>query len=427
MNELQITRVTGAGKGHPLTLRTSPVSLGTASGCDLKFDPTWDRTVSSRHAFIEWNGSQWMIQDAGSREGTLVNGRRIHEPVPVGPGAELELGSGGPRVKVSVRAPETETETETVTAPAPTPPAEPTPSAAPAPVSGRSSPVLTPVFFRSLGLLVLAAILGLAAWKFFAGDSDTQLASVARQHENCVGLVVVSGMGEDGQPTSVPMATAWAVGENVFATNSHVTGPVADFLEQGQAAFVIINKNPELKFRVTQAVVHPKYATNMLSLEGKEPAVPAYDVGLLYVEGKLPNQFRIAPEPELTKLDSGYRVAYLGFPMEGLAGGGVDYHSPVATMQSGIITANTDYWLAKAPFGERLLVAHNLGTTGGSSGSPVFNQKGEVVAILSAANIIGQVQIVNGRLSPSRAPSGVLINYAQRIDALKVIYPEYGK
>jgi S1-C subfamily serine protease len=149
--------------------------------------------------------------------------------------------------------------------------------------------------------------------------------------------------------------------------------------------------------------------------------VPAYDIGILTVDAPVPNRFKLASEAELRKLDSGYRVAYLGFPMEGLSGGGVDAHNPVANMQSGILTSVTDYWLAKAPFEKSLLLSHNLGAAGGSSGSPIFNAQGEVVGVLSAGNIIGQLDMATGK--PARAPSAVMINYAQRIDILKDIYP----
>jgi S1-C subfamily serine protease len=91
-------------------------------------------------------------------------------------------------------------------------------------------------------------------------------------------------------------------------------------------------------------------------------------------------------------------------------------------MQSGIITSTTDYWISKAPYEKSLLLAHNLGATGGASGSPIFNNSGEVVGVLSAGNIIGQIDFRTGKTT--RAPSAVMINFAQRIDLLGDIFPE---
>ncbi len=136
-----------------------------------------------------------------------------------------------------------------------------------------------------------------------------------------------------------------------------------------------------------------------------------------------PAVLEIADRTELEGVDSGYTVAYLGFPMEGMAGGGAHVRSPVATMQAGIVTSATDYWLAEATYDNRLLIQHNLGAAGGASGSPVFNLQGEVVGILSAGNVAGLLENGNGQLS--RVPSGVLVNFAQRIDLLRDIWSDY--
>lgn len=409
MKEIQITKLSGSGKGQARHFNTSPVSVGTAAGCDFRFDPTWDKTVSGSHALIEWNGTQWMIRDTGSRDGTLVNGRRISQPQAVGEGVEIELGQGGPRLKAVV------------------PGGSKVPGAgAPPPLPPKKKSVL-PMLVGSLVVLAILAGIGLILWKQSEGDSDERMAAISRQYENCVGLVVFMERDQQGKLFPLADSTAWAVGDQVFATNSHVSGPVAEALAKGQEVFVVLNKNADNKYRVTKAVTHPKYGKPLPNIEGKPPAVPAYDVGLLYVDGKLPNKFRIASQEELAKLDSGYRVAYIGFPSERLNGGGVDLRSPVATMQSGIITSNTDFWLARGMPKDRLLVAHNMGSAGGASGSPVFNSRGEIVAIHSAGNHITQVVAQNGVLKPTRAPSGVMINFAQRIDMLKDIYPAYGK
>lgn len=285
-----------------------------------------------------------------------------------------------------------------------------------APSSGQKKSWL-PIVGAAVGVALLAFVL-LSGHK----DTDRQMAEVAKQYENAVGVVVIAGQ-QDGQPFSQPIATAWAVGDKVFASNGHVTEPVIKALTNGFSVFIVLNKNPDKKFQVTAALTHPQYNTQPVNLDGKEPAVPVYDVGLLFVDSPVPNKLKIAPTAELQKLDSGYRVAYLGFPMEGLAGDGVDIHNPVANMQSGIITSTTDYWLAKAPFEKSLLLSHNLAAVGGASGSPIFNGAGEVVGILSAGNIIGQVDAQTGKVT--RAPSAALINFAQRIDVLGDIYPKY--
>jgi hypothetical protein len=306
--------------------------------------------------------------------------------------------------------------------PAGQPTAQP-PGAAPV-AARRRKPVWWLVTAALAVLCALGVLGGLLYLLLGHKDTDRQMASVARQYEDAVGVVVLAGQ-QNGQPFSEPVATAWAVGERVFVSNAHVAQPVAAALTKGLAVFIVLNKNPEKKFRVTEAIVHPRFDQKTLSIEGREPAVPIYDLGLLRVDAAVPKKFRIAADSELRKLDSGYRVAYLGFPMENMAGQGVDAHSPVANMQSGIITSTTDWWLGKAPFEKSFLLAHNLAATGGSSGSPIFNTAGEVIGVLSAGNVAFQFNAQTGQLT--RTPSAALINFAQRIDLLRELYPDYPK
>ncbi|MDH3253692.1 MAG: SpoIIE family protein phosphatase [Acidobacteriota bacterium] len=54
--------------------------IGRSSDCDLILD---DRYLSRRHARILRRGEAWLVEDLGSRNGTLLNGRRIEEPSPL--------------------------------------------------------------------------------------------------------------------------------------------------------------------------------------------------------------------------------------------------------------------------------------------------------------------------------------------------------
>jgi hypothetical protein len=62
---------------------------------------------------------------------------------------------------------------------------------------------------------------------------------------------------------------------------------------------------------------------------------------------------------------------------------------------------------------QKLLVQHSIPTTGGASGSPIFNANGNVIAIHSANNY----QFIAG--SSERIVSGAQVHYAQRVDLVR--------
>lgn len=51
-----------------------------------------DEFVSAAHATLTFRGRAWYVEDAGSTNGTFVNGNRIDELSPVAFGDELQLG-----------------------------------------------------------------------------------------------------------------------------------------------------------------------------------------------------------------------------------------------------------------------------------------------------------------------------------------------
>ena len=65
------------------------MTLGRSSGNDL---PIPDRTLSRSHARISLSGESASLQDLESRNGTMLNGVRIAEPVPLHPGDRIVLG-----------------------------------------------------------------------------------------------------------------------------------------------------------------------------------------------------------------------------------------------------------------------------------------------------------------------------------------------
>ena len=134
------------------------------------------------------------------------------------------------------------------------------------------------------------------------------------------------------------------------------------------------------------------------------------DVGALHVrEGAMPRLIPLATVAEALRLRVGVRVATLGFPGE-LQGGDLDHLYPIATFKDGTVSA------VRPPFqGERYdardsyVVQHNLDLSGGTSGSPIFDASGKVLAINNAgiANVVLTLGGAPARVSQAALGFGI--------------------
>jgi serine/threonine protein kinase len=75
--------------GRVFVLHQDATTLGRTTGNDLLIP---DGTVSRFHARIRFAGGVWYAEDAGSSNGTWVNGVRIEQPTQLKPGDEVRLG-----------------------------------------------------------------------------------------------------------------------------------------------------------------------------------------------------------------------------------------------------------------------------------------------------------------------------------------------
>ena len=115
-------------------------------------------------------------------------------------------------------------------------------------------------------------------------------------------------------------------------------------------------------------------------------------------------------------------MATLGFPGE-LQGGDLDHLYPIATFKDGTVSA------VRPPFqGERYsvrdtyVVQHNLDLSGGTSGSPIFDGSGKVVAI-NNAGIANVVLTLGG--APARVSQAAL-GFGIRADKIHELLNETG-
>jgi hypothetical protein len=65
-------------------------TIGRDAACDLVL---YDMTVSRTHAGLRREAGAWLLSDAGSTNGTRLNGWRVTEPVPLRAGDRVSFGS----------------------------------------------------------------------------------------------------------------------------------------------------------------------------------------------------------------------------------------------------------------------------------------------------------------------------------------------
>lgn len=91
--------LTGSREGEEFELGISSVTIGTDPGAHVTL--TEDEGISPRHSTIRYENGRWIVRDQGSRSGTYINFRRIHEQE-LKDGDVVEFNLAGPRASVSI-------------------------------------------------------------------------------------------------------------------------------------------------------------------------------------------------------------------------------------------------------------------------------------------------------------------------------------
>lgn len=80
----------GFARGHVYYLHLDSLVMGRKEDCHLHL---LDPQVSNRHATLEWTGATYRLVDAGSRNGTRVNGAPLEEARDLAPGDVIGVGT----------------------------------------------------------------------------------------------------------------------------------------------------------------------------------------------------------------------------------------------------------------------------------------------------------------------------------------------
>lgn len=96
---IRLRQTKGADSGRELEFNQDLIRIGRMPDSDVNFDPEVDLDASGRHAEIRSENGRYILIDAGSRNGTWLNGQRVKHAA-LRTDDEIELGRGGPKLKV---------------------------------------------------------------------------------------------------------------------------------------------------------------------------------------------------------------------------------------------------------------------------------------------------------------------------------------
>lgn len=96
---IRLRQTKGADSGRELEFDQDLIRIGRMPDSDVNFDPEVDLDASGRHAEIRSENGRYILVDAGSRNGTWLNGQRVKHAA-LHTDDEIELGRGGPKLEV---------------------------------------------------------------------------------------------------------------------------------------------------------------------------------------------------------------------------------------------------------------------------------------------------------------------------------------
>jgi S1-C subfamily serine protease len=98
----QIKFLSGGRAGQVETISKAYIGVGRHPLSDIRFDAERDLDVSARHAAIIQRGADYVLQDQQSKNGTFVNGNRVSADLVLSDGDVIGFGADGPAIEFHI-------------------------------------------------------------------------------------------------------------------------------------------------------------------------------------------------------------------------------------------------------------------------------------------------------------------------------------
>ncbi|HTY05417.1 MAG TPA: trypsin-like peptidase domain-containing protein [Gemmatimonadales bacterium] len=435
----QIKFLAGGRAGQVETVSKAYLGIGRHPLSDIRFDAERDLDVSARHAALLVRGSDYVLQDLQSKNGTFVNGKRITADTILADGDVVGFGAEGPAFEFHVL------ERDTRAAPSPGEQAAGRASQAKAPMPAQRARSSTAVRValevakqtralrnttKALFALLILVAAGFGAMQWKSGhDRDLQLAqmqaiedSLRKEEQHFQSQIKdlndayqqaktesdqlqqqLADARQNGDPETIArlhqQLDAAVARQQALNGAANVDYRAISHTNQDAVALVIVEYSDSSRFSGTAFAIdsqgtmvtnrhvligddgnqHPnriavKFSGSKQWFQGHFIGVAAdADLGVFRVDikGGTPRILGVDRDPR--DLERGDPVAILGFPL------GLDLPmegSGMTMVAEPTLTVGTASKVLSS-----LVQVDGYGAPG-SSGSPIFNRNGQVVAVL---------------------------------------------